>query len=238
MVAPSASASGSLSADVIDEICGAPSHFAALGLAASRQSQADVRKAFRKRALLVHPDKCDSERSHQAFQTLAAAYEAVHDPVQQHRLLNATSREPKRARREKPKADGARCRSWAEWERELERRDQLERSFLAAQGQRYAQRKAVQSLRRAERCVAELDARAGIDDNPLVPASDGGSDAGGAVSGGAAAEDAADPGRLLHLLLYLRETHLYCLFCGSRFDSMDELESYCPGLLAEAHDDE
>ena len=86
-----------------------------------------------------------------------------------------------------------------------------------------------------------------IEHNELTgqAASDGGEEGGGeggvAVPGSlaercAAAADAAEPDRLVRLLLYLREVHLYCYFCASRFSSAEEIEACCPGVLESAHE--
>ena len=266
----------------------------------------------------------------QAFQALAAAYESLSDPVVQHRLLRAASTAasaapPYSKRARKPTEDlEPRCRSWAEVERELQRQEALERSFLAAQRQRYSERRAGQTLQRAERCAAALDERCGVTDNLLLPsrgdrgtelcgggtqeASSAGSRrmpsgrwdhddfaqrspeaphearheaprpearcrrhfteepeeapakaprpkgiafvAAGTVRSRSPTPDRQHPAstpesatpllddaeRLLQLLLYLRTTYHYCLFCGCGFSSHEELEACCPGVLEGAHD--
>lgn len=41
----------------------------------------------------------------------------------------------------------------------------------------------------------------------------------------------------LHLVTqYLRSTHYYCIYCCSKFDSVEDLEGYCPGLTEDDHD--
>ena len=258
-----------MAAEAVESILRGEDHWAVLGLARERTAAAAVRHAFRRRALLVHPDKCSHANAERAFRALADAYEALAEPAAQARALaradgvvGAARHDTKRQRRgaspgrEKP----SRWRSWAEWERHLERREQLERDFKTAQSRRYIERAAERTLGRAERCVAELDERAGIADNPLtafagrVGAAGGGSSDGGtwghdgfaelypelhaeASRAEAAPPPASGAERLLELLLYLRETHCYCLFCASRYDSAEELESVCPGLLELAHED-
>lgn len=40
----------------------------------------------------------------------------------------------------------------------------------------------------------------------------------------------------LHVLLhYLRETHLYCLYCGATYASREEMSANCPGESADDH---
>ena len=36
---------------------------------------------------------------------------------------------------------------------------------------------------------------------------------------------------------YLRRRHLYCVWCAVRFNDAQDLESNCPGLTFEAHED-
>uniref|UniRef100_A0AC35G2K3 G patch domain-containing protein 11 n=1 Tax=Panagrolaimus sp. PS1159 TaxID=55785 RepID=A0AC35G2K3_9BILA len=43
--------------------------------------------------------------------------------------------------------------------------------------------------------------------------------------------------RLFSLTLYLRETHLYCHWCGAKFESDTELKEQCAGDTREAHDE-
>lgn len=43
--------------------------------------------------------------------------------------------------------------------------------------------------------------------------------------------------RLTIVTRYLREKHFYCLWCGSVFESTDELIQVCPGPLKELHED-
>jgi len=40
---------------------------------------------------------------------------------------------------------------------------------------------------------------------------------------------------LRDFLVYLREKHCYCYYCGSRYDSQEQLEEMCPGILEEDH---
>jgi len=41
--------------------------------------------------------------------------------------------------------------------------------------------------------------------------------------------------RLLELLEYLRKTHIYCFYCGSIYDNMEQLNKMCPGILDSDH---
>lgn len=37
------------------------------------------------------------------------------------------------------------------------------------------------------------------------------------------------------ILLKLRDEHRYCLFCGYQYDSMESLQSNCPGISEDDH---
>lgn len=41
--------------------------------------------------------------------------------------------------------------------------------------------------------------------------------------------------QLKKLTTYLRETHLYCIWCGQTFDTLEELENTCPGNERDLH---
>jgi len=42
--------------------------------------------------------------------------------------------------------------------------------------------------------------------------------------------------KLMKVLHYLRENHLYCMYCSSNFTDQEDMEANCPGLLEEDHD--
>eukprot|EP00965_Chrysotila_dentata_P201992 6180863-Pleurochrysis_carterae.AAC.2 len=202
--------------------------FAALGLQPSPSiCTSSVRSAFRKRALVVHPDKCKHSLAEEAFRALVEAFESLHNPVNLRRAYDErtkTDEKPpaKRARKQSSRAartseagnNTARSWSWAELERNLHRYEELEKRFKSSQSTKYAVRRAVSSLQQAQRVCADLDERAGIVQNPLLHAEAATLDV--STQPEMAGPVAADPLHLLQLLLYLRETHLYCLFCGQR----------------------
>ncbi|KAL1504103.1 hypothetical protein AB1Y20_010513 [Prymnesium parvum] len=229
--------------DLLAAVLAAEDSFAVLGFPSSSAEPippADVRSAFRRRALQCHPDKSDDARAPEAFRKLTEAFEALHDPQEQARARRDVSArsappQPKRRRTE------AASRSWGEWERELRRREEIERSFHSLQRARYADRQAGAVLRKAERVCDELDERAGITGNELTREGRVGEAEEGQASRSleeacAAAAAAADPRRLVQLLSYLRATHRYCLFCATTFNSDDDMLQNCPGLLEEAHE--
>ena|ERR1700761_7541072 len=42
--------------------------------------------------------------------------------------------------------------------------------------------------------------------------------------------------RLAAILVYLREDHWYCFWCGAKYKSSEEMDEQCPGVDEEAHD--
>lgn len=118
-------------------------------------------------------------------------------------------------------------RSWEDWERKLRKQEEIERglqrSFLSTQRARYSQRQMANVLRKATNICAELDERAGIADNDLLDREE-------------LPEDTAKAEQLVWLLSYLRDTHRYCMFCGSFFANDEDLKLGCPGLLEDDHD--
>ena len=94
------------------EILETEDFFLRLGLPPRQKAApADVRKSYRKRALLCHPDKSTHPQAGEAFGILAAAFEALHTAASDGpRGVSSSDGPPaKRARREK---------RWEEWERE------------------------------------------------------------------------------------------------------------------------
>nr|WHI95064.1 G patch domain-containing protein 11 [Pinctada fucata] len=50
-------------------------------------------------------------------------------------------------------------------------------------------------------------------------------------------DDICGVDKLQMLTQYLREQYFYCVWCGTRYDDADDLESNCPGDTSEDHDD-
>ncbi|XP_013397470.2 G patch domain-containing protein 11-like [Lingula anatina] len=51
-------------------------------------------------------------------------------------------------------------------------------------------------------------------------------------------EDELEPTAKLEILtLYLRNTHMYCVWCGTAFEDSDDMRINCPGPSSEAHKD-
>lgn len=211
--------------------------FAVLGFSADEPEiePAAIRSAFRKRALIVHPDKCADERAADAFRVLSEAFENMHNPAEQQRLRRAAAQSSEPSSKKRRAAPSA--RSWKEWEVQLRQYEELEECFRSMQRSRYANRRAASTLRKAERVCVELDERAAILDNELLPpgAAEHALHEVDGTAGEASTEH--DPERLVRLLVYLRATHRYCLFCGAFFQDDADLRQNCPGALEEAHED-
>jgi hypothetical protein len=223
----------------------AESHHAALDLSPLENLQPTaVRTAFRRRALVCHPDKvrastpAESARAAEAFRRIAAAFEALHEPKGG---KTATEPKAKRQRRSSSSAgqgagsveqgEGA---SWDDWERNLRRFEDLERWFVGLQSARYADRHTRRLVEKAAKTVTELDERAGVEDNPMLLAVDGELADGASTDRGDAIEPQSEL-HLVNLLLYMREEYRYCFFCATRFHDLEDLESNCPGLTEAEH---
>ena len=240
-----------MTSTVLDAILKASSPYEMLGLsaddAANGVSASAVRHAFRKRALVIHPDKCNDERAGAAFQMLSDSLEQLSSATlapqgtpsssgMHHQKSTGTATKRRRT------SDGRESRrSWAEWERELARRDELERCFQRMQCDQYAQRRTANVLLKVCNVCDELDERAGITDNALLLRAELEDAAPGSPLPpllGASSDARADSARLLSLLLYLRERHLYCYFCCARYGDSGELQSVCPGVLEADHEED
>jgi len=50
--------------------------------------------------------------------------------------------------------------------------------------------------------------------------------------------DAAEKAKkLLEVLQYLKDKHTFCYYCGTEYDSKEEMKVKCPGLTWEDHSD-
>ena len=73
----------STSSSLVSELLAAADHFDALGLSRAAPSSHITSRhgqAFRRRALLCHPDKCSDPRATAAFAVLSEALELEEDP--------------------------------------------------------------------------------------------------------------------------------------------------------------
>lgn len=220
-------------AELIAAILGACTHHDALCVGVDA-SPGDIRTAFRRRALKVHPDKCDDEHASIAFARLTDALENLQQ--QQPAPWRHRSQAAQGFKRKRRRTDSGTTRSWKEWERELDRREEQERCYHRLQSDRYAQRHAAGLLLKVCKVADELDERAGITENELLPRTDDDDECPGSLVG-ASGDTAADTERLLDLLTYVRERHLYCYFCCTGYGSEEGLRRDCPGMLEEDHED-
>lgn len=157
-------------------------------------------------------------------------------------------------------------RTWEEFEERLRHRDRAEaalrRQFAGRVAARLTGRRLRGQVRAAERSVEHCDRGAGGAESGLWPPESrrAGREA---EEEARAARDRAeragvlpglepempnfderpeldDPGaamaRLLELVTHLRTVHLYCIHCGCRYDSPDDLDQNCPGVTEEEHE--
>lgn len=229
---------------MITAILAAESHHEALGLCSEKLVPAAVRTAFRRRALICHPDKvratapAESARAEAAFRRIAVAFDALHEPKagsttepRAKRRRHANSSAGQGGRSEEEHGEEA---SWDEWERDLRRFEDLERWFVGLQSARYADRHTRRLLEKAAKTVTELDERAGVADNPELIAIDSELADGGYTGCNDGCETQPEL-HLANLLLYMREQHKYCFFCATRFEDLEDLERTCPGLTEADH---
>lgn len=90
--------------------------------------------------------------------------------------------------------------------------------------------------RQCERIIAELDDEHDVECHELWPRSlqdADENDNNGSRSDQHFNEVTLD--ELLKYIRYLRQNYFYCVFCGCRFDSVDDLERNCPGETEEDH---
>ena len=149
---------------LLRSILDASSSAAALDVQADA-APSDIRTAFRRRALQVHPDKCSDPQAAEAFRKLSEAYEELTSAPR-------SASAPRPAPMPRRSKEARRERSWADWEAELRRQEAAECAFLQLQSSRYTKRRTTGTLRKALQVCAELDERAGITHNPLLPAAE------------------------------------------------------------------
>ena len=172
-----------MAAEVISSIITSGAEFfARLGLPPQKTTPADVRRAYRRRALVCHPDKTDHPRANEAFQQLSEAFECLHDENKQATYVRTAMRQQERQahkRRRHDEGEGSkkrragasaaeatwyqRARSWADIERELARREEAERivreRFVADQSSKFNCRETERLLLRAQKICRTLDER-------------------------------------------------------------------------------
>lgn len=150
------------------------------------------------------------------------------------------------------KAEALRIAKKAEQERaatEAATRDVAQREgYRASRSKEFSQKKLLSDLGKARRTIAVLDESIGRPRTPFwLPELQPNTDEGEEVENTDSKDEdllalwdewgALDTSeQLLACLVYLRQCHKYCLYCGQAFEgNMDE---QCPGIHAEDHDDE
>ncbi len=119
------------------------------------------------------------------------------------------------------------------------------RNALSAQ---FSGKKVTGWLSKASRSIEQLDNEAGLGRTPLWP------DRGDVISGGGGGAEEEDRSEIMSELYeewlqllpaeqldccieYLRKTFCYCLFCGVKFDGLEDMTRNCPGREAQDHDE-
>eukprot|EP00931_Biecheleriopsis_adriatica_P009654 TRINITY_DN110716_c0_g1_i1.p1 TRINITY_DN110716_c0_g1~~TRINITY_DN110716_c0_g1_i1.p1 ORF type:complete len:329 (-),score=89.49 TRINITY_DN110716_c0_g1_i1:41-994(-) len=176
----------------------------------------------------------------------------------------AQPRRPHEGSEEERKARWWDTRTWEEFEQRLKHRERTEaalrKQYFSGLRAKFEGRKVRGYVRGAERSVEHLDRNAGLPESPLWPpeSTQAARDLEEEVAKarqtepwpGAANEllpdyneraELNDPAlaiqRLLELMTHLRTVHLYCVYCGCRYDSADDMERNCPGITEEEHDE-
>ena len=166
-------------ASLEDEILSASTHFGVLGLASHAFAPAAaVRRAYHSRAVRCHPDKSSHGSATAAFQRLSAAFEALYDESSQRTYAAEVESEaaarPRKRRKEEARRERAAeppCRSWADVERDLKRREAAEEAlraaFQTAASSRFASRERAKKAARLRSICKNLDIARGVAFNAL-----------------------------------------------------------------------
>ena len=149
-------------------IMGARNHFERLGLEMKETNRSVIRKAYRRIALKVHPDKNpSSSNATKAFQLLTDAFELLYDETDQKTYIELLKKNsvPRKKRRKKRAAwfdSATKMPSWKDVEKELDRRSRMEAQFKQNKSDAYDDGKLRRLLRRARNVCRNLDERTGI----------------------------------------------------------------------------
>ncbi|KAL6506009.1 hypothetical protein OROHE_022728 [Orobanche hederae] len=126
--------------------------------------------------------------------------------------------------KEDPKVEKAKREKRNE-ERMKRNEEELMEDFGSRQKERWKGKRIVVNFQRAESVLAQLENRdveaEKKDDNDEEKEEE--------------EEEEITEEDLLNILLKLRNEFHYCLFCGCRYDTMEELESNCPGINEDDH---
>eukprot|EP00933_Yihiella_yeosuensis_P018648 TRINITY_DN15239_c0_g2_i1.p1 TRINITY_DN15239_c0_g2~~TRINITY_DN15239_c0_g2_i1.p1 ORF type:complete len:318 (+),score=63.26 TRINITY_DN15239_c0_g2_i1:112-1065(+) len=182
-----------------------------------------------------------------------------------HQVNHACSERRERSQEEKDKqARWWDTKTWEEFEHRLKHRERAEaaltKQFFTGQRVRFERRKVRGQVRCAERSVEHCDRNQGLSESELWPpeSRQAARDLEAEVLQARLTElypgqaDEALPNyderaelddpkvaivRLLELMTHLRTVHLYCLYCGCKYDSPEDMDRNCPGITEEEHDE-
>lgn len=116
-------------------VLNAKNHFEVIGLEPKRCCGADLRSAYKKTALKVHPDKCEDSRAIEAFRRLQEAFKVLSDP-----MLHARYAQQLQAAQTRMAAGRAHARSAAYASRARVSKEELERQVKEMMARQNKQR--------------------------------------------------------------------------------------------------
>lgn len=128
-------------------------------------------------------------------------------------------------------------------EQRASQEQRLRTSYLHSRRQGFAERQAAGQLAKAQEACETLDQRRGIARHQLWPAEEAvpqaeqgeGQETGDEVEG----EDTWDArpvaDRLRDVIGYLRDAHVYCIYCGAQYEDARDMQDNCPGPEEDDH---
>jgi curved DNA-binding protein CbpA len=244
----------------IDAVLSAKSFFGVLGLPNELCSVSNVKKAYRRLALLIHPDKCNHASAKAAFQRLSEAYDSLNSETAQRRYLSFSETKHVEPPKQKNRRRWWENTSFADFERRWKRREEADQamrsSFVSSMSQKFGQRKLVGQMIAIEKATEQLDGNASLSRNELWPplTPDEEADTVSFLPGGSkptAMKDSYLPRserpeledteyvsqRFADTMGYLRDEHHYCFWCGSAYSCDTELQRVCPGITEQCHEE-
>ncbi|XP_042013032.1 G patch domain-containing protein 11-like isoform X2 [Salvia splendens] len=118
-------------------------------------------------------------------------------------------------------------RERAKYEMDKRKESELMEVFGSHQKERWKGRRVVMNFQKADAALAQLENReVKVEKNEEVDTEKEGEEE---------EEEEITEEDLLNVLLKLRNEFKYCLFCGCQYESMEALESNCPGINEDDH---